>query len=1070
MKYLKKIGLGLLVCVLSLSLILQLFPEKASAAAPTTESAITGLASAGSPPARFINSSYIQLTIGSETYTFFDQNTWDTVRRFRLLEADSECYGQIDLGSGNGVLSPVGGGALTGQLDMDFHPPNGDCDGTNPNSISIQVDKTHERVFYEYVDPDTIRPLQDANNGIYRRATGAGVSPQLWVKQGDDSCANLMIVSTDGLSAETWKLEDNRSNGTDGLDTVPQPQRDILTPFFPSSCEVENSLPYGDSNGWVFKDNNGIWTANSFPLGNTAAIGVGGGTPQSPTGTNTTAGDPPEQSCESNDTSNLGWILCAIIRGIDGTLNEINSQVQNIMEIRTDNLTDLRVAWGNIRNIASILLVLFAMIMVISTAINVGPFDAYTIRKILPRMVAAVILMQISWGLMTFLIEVTNDVGKGITNLMLAPFGGDAAIEYPDVISQSVAGSGLISFNAVMIGLAGASALALGALGIASLALTTLASVIIGFAVLIIRNIVIISALMIAPFAIICYIIPGTEKFGKFWWDAFSKGLLMFPLIMVLFASGRIFAYVTAASDPPDTWQILQFVIVVAAYAIPYFLIPATFRLAGGAIATLGGMVNDRSRGFFDRNKKFRQGQVQKNFEGMQTGNRYRGNSWAARKLNSGLEIATNATPENIGFIPGKQMRSRMQALRSRNAYDEAREAREKNHWFQHIMGNEDYLEAGREASDVVRDTAGNAVTDALGRTIQRDGSVKAIRAYLASRVNDKGEKIYQGRDLEQAVGAITNARRSMSNESFNVAAAVNITSTGTGYGSGAGEMDRAIADAAHGDSMLATRMLAEMRGLAGNARRADLAGGGFGHRLGQLSRVREAVDRGGTYEEIKAVQDDVTSVIDRETLRTQSGGTIVSMKPKQLRERLAKVMTEDLHSDITAVQSEIDRINTDPSYTNDEQRAKAVANANRVILRNIGAIAGRYDLANQISPESAQVMADKVMSQEIDVSKLNDDMRNRLRSVITKYEEQEVTVPDAAAPGGTRVIRQMVPVGLHEKITVQQASEALASDPIYKEARKEYASSLQAQAAAAAGTPPPGTDPTEIPTGPRSL
>jgi hypothetical protein len=48
-------------------------------------------------------------------------------------------------------------------------------------------------------------------------------------------------------------------------------------------------------------------------------------------------------------------------------------------------------------------------------------------------------------------------------------------------------------------------------------------------------------------------------------------------------------------------------IIVFMAYFGPYFALPAAFRLAGGAIAQIGGIANDRSKGFFDRNKKFRE-------------------------------------------------------------------------------------------------------------------------------------------------------------------------------------------------------------------------------------------------------------------------------------------------------------------------------------------------------------------------------------------------------------------------------------------------------------------------------
>ena len=340
------------------------------------------------------------------------------------------------------------------------------------------------------------------------------------------------------------------------------------------------------------------------------------------------ATDEQEVSCEGNDNSGLGWIFCAAIRAIDGTLQSINNQVRTILRIDTAELENggqLKDAWANVRDISSVLLVLFALIMVVSTALSIGPFDAYTIRKILPRLVAAVVLMQISWYLMIFMINVVNDIGGGVEALLLMPFGGSNVTDLSDLVSKSVDGSGLGFFNAAAAGAAVFTGLSLGLLGILSLAFTAILAVVIGFAVLLLRNIVIIAALIFAPLAIVCYILPGTEKVGKFWWDAFSKGLLMYPIIMLLFTSGRIFAWVTsssqnAANGQANIGEIMNFIIVVAAFAIPYFLIPSTFRLAGGAVATLGGMANDRSKGLFDRNKKFRAGQRAQNYQSFKTG------------------------------------------------------------------------------------------------------------------------------------------------------------------------------------------------------------------------------------------------------------------------------------------------------------------------------------------------------------------------------------------------------------------------------------------------------------------
>src|SRR6185312_3712285 len=121
------------------------------------------------------------------------------------------------------------------------------------------------------------------------------------------------------------------------------------------------------------------------------------------------------------------------------------------------------------------------------------------------------------------------------------------------------------------------------------------------------------------PVAIVAYILPNTERVYKLWWESFSKALLMFPLIAGFIAAGRVFSAVALHSG-----GILNGFIGFAAYFAPYFLIPATFKLAGGAIRQIGGFVNDRSRGGFDRLRNFRANQMKNRVNRARTGGLYR--------------------------------------------------------------------------------------------------------------------------------------------------------------------------------------------------------------------------------------------------------------------------------------------------------------------------------------------------------------------------------------------------------------------------------------------------------------
>lgn len=296
-------------------------------------------------------------------------------------------------------------------------------------------------------------------------------------------------------------------------------------------------------------------------------------------------------------------------------------------------------------------------------------FDAYNIKKVLPRLVVAVILIQLSWFIFTAMIRLTAVFAYGLEGLMYAPFGGRNAISFSSIVSNSdVAGGNELFVTAVIA--AGAAA---GFLGVVfSFALTALIGLLVGFATLLVRQVVLVTLLVISPLALVAWILPGTQKFWKLWWESFSKLLLMFPMIVTLVAGGRIVAYITAQASgaEPSTDNLFSnnligdvtfLAIITIGYFGPFFLIPKTFQLAGSAFGNITGMVNDRSRGVFDRLRKGRQAKASDNWRRSQINQRVNARKyepgtrkrWLADKVNSVASIATS-NPWDTARIYGK--------------------------------------------------------------------------------------------------------------------------------------------------------------------------------------------------------------------------------------------------------------------------------------------------------------------------------------------------------------------------------------------------------------------------------
>lgn len=245
-------------------------------------------------------------------------------------------------------------------------------------------------------------------------------------------------------------------------------------------------------------------------------------------------------------------------------------------------------------------------------------FDAYNVKKILPRLLIAVVLIQLSWFLFTGLIMIMNAVAYGIEGLIYAPWGGLNNMTLIDLLQGVKGGTGLFT----TLTIAGAGATIVGAIAVGGIMTTAgiiLLGVLIAFAMLLFRQVIIVGLLIISPLAIAAWILPGTEKYWKMWWDSFFKLLLVYPIILGIVAIGRVLAFVTAgvsAGQAQNTgiWgtisgtgsNLVNFFLVLVCLFGPFYLIPKTFQLAGGVFQVLTGTINNKSKGAFDRLKNRR--------------------------------------------------------------------------------------------------------------------------------------------------------------------------------------------------------------------------------------------------------------------------------------------------------------------------------------------------------------------------------------------------------------------------------------------------------------------------------
>jgi hypothetical protein len=268
--------------------------------------------------------------------------------------------------------------------------------------------------------------------------------------------------------------------------------------------------------------------------------------------------------CE-NQGGVFGWIMCPIINGFDSAINALYQFAINRLQfslfapitgtgagvsgLSQESYDNVRKSWQAVTGIPTVLLFRVSMIMIFGTD-PCNLIDAYTAKRLLPRIVIAFILINLSWYIVTFAIEIGNIIGGGIRDILLAPFGqrGAVAIITPDL---GVAGD-LTILGSVIVGIVALFKIPQIGLYLAYLLVPILFSMLIaiavGLAIIILRQGILILLAVFSPVAFALWVLPGTMRYFDQWRDLLVSMILFYPIFQAVIAIGALLAIVTSST------------------------------------------------------------------------------------------------------------------------------------------------------------------------------------------------------------------------------------------------------------------------------------------------------------------------------------------------------------------------------------------------------------------------------------------------------------------------------------------------------------------------------------------
>ncbi|MES2876050.1 MAG: O-antigen polymerase [Patescibacteria group bacterium] len=305
-----------------------------------------------------------------------------------------------------------------------------------------------------------------------------------------------------------------------------------------------------------------------------------------------------EDSSEEDTTTcaidGIGWIVCPVMNFL-ATINDLAFIfLRDLLEVRPALVQDegTQTAWSTFRDFANIAFVISFMVIVYSQITSAG-ISNYGIKKMLPRIVVAAILVNISFYVCALMVDASNIVGSSIYSFFqeITPAAASGTSEDGGTWSEII--------GAMLV--AGVGVLLIVAIALAPTVLIALAVIIL---ILVARQALVLILIIVSPLAFVAYLLPNTEDWFKKWWKAFVATLMVFPIVGIVFgastlASNILMGIAGDGGEGGDDEQILKLV-ALAVLAVPLFAVPAILK---GSLSAAGN-IGQRVSGLADRSNR----------------------------------------------------------------------------------------------------------------------------------------------------------------------------------------------------------------------------------------------------------------------------------------------------------------------------------------------------------------------------------------------------------------------------------------------------------------------------------
>ena len=330
------------------------------------------------------------------------------------------------------------------------------------------------------------------------------------------------------------------------------------------------------------------------------------------TSTSTISIESPSENSTSTscDVQGIGWFICPVSNWLADGIDLMYSALQEFLKTKpletTNQNSGIYLAWVIMRNISNVAFIVAFLVIIYSQLTSVG-ISNYGVKKMLPRLVIAAVLVNLSFTFCAVLLDLSNVTGyafqdafMGIKNT-ISTVGENTGVGWTwSELIVMILSNGALAGGVVATVAMGAELLPLALSALVGIGLVLLLVLLIMAA----RQALIVILIIISPLAFVCYLLPGTEKWFKKWRDLFFTMLVFFPAFAVIFGGAQLAGIIIIQNATGANGGIMQ-ILGMAVQVIPLALTPIVLKLSGGVLGKFAGFVNDKNKGLYDRSKNW---------------------------------------------------------------------------------------------------------------------------------------------------------------------------------------------------------------------------------------------------------------------------------------------------------------------------------------------------------------------------------------------------------------------------------------------------------------------------------